>query len=54
MEQLLSVTTTQTNDLISSFQDRFNNLQKDHKASLHKLQLTTKSQLRDNQTLIEH
>ena len=44
MEQLLLVTTTQTNELIASFQDRFNKLKSDHDNSLHKLLRDSKSE----------
>ena len=37
MEQLLLVTATQTNELIASFQDRFNKLKSNHNDSLRKL-----------------
>jgi len=44
MEQLLLVTTTQTNELIASFQDRFNKLKSDHDNSLRKLLCNSKSE----------
>ena len=52
MEQLLLVTTTQTNELIASFQDRFNNLKSDHDNSLRKLLRNSKSERHHNQIII--
>ena len=53
MEQLLLVTTTQTNELIASFQDRFNNLKSDHDNSLRKLLRNSKSERHNNQKSID-
>ena len=53
MEQLLFVTTTQTDELIASFQNRFNKLKSDHGNSLHKLLCNSKSQRQYNQTSID-
>ena len=53
MEQLLLVTTTQTNELIASFKDRFNNLKSDHDNSLCKLLRNSKSERHHNQTSID-
>ncbi len=50
MEQLLIVTTTQTNKLIALFQDWLNKLQNIHNTSLSKLQCTTECQVHYNQT----
>jgi len=52
IEQLLLVTTTQTNELIASFQDRFNNLKSDHDNSLRKLLRNSKSERHHNQIII--
>jgi hypothetical protein len=53
MEQLLFVTTTQTNELIASFQDKFIKLKSNHDYSLRKLLRDSKSQRHYNQTSID-
>ena len=53
MEQLLLVKTTQTNELIASFQNRFNKLKSDHDDSLRKLLRNSKSERHNNQTSID-
>jgi len=53
MEKILLVTTTQTNELIASFQNQFNKLKSDHVDSLCKLLHNSKSERHNNQTSID-
>jgi hypothetical protein len=53
IEQILLVTTTQTNELIASFQDRFSKLKSDHDNSLRKLLRNSNSERHYNQTSID-
>jgi hypothetical protein len=51
MEKLLSVTTTQTEELIASFQDRFTQLKSEHDATIHKLMRISDNCQRNNKKL---
>ena len=53
MEQLLLVTTRQTEELIATFQDRFRKLKTEHKADLHKLMHGSDQDRFDNQKYME-
>ena len=53
MEQLLLVTTRQTEELIATFQDRFRKLKTDHKADLRKLMRGSDQDRFDNQKYLE-
>ena len=53
MEQLLLVTTRQTEELIATFQDRFRKLKTEHKADLHKLMRGSDQDRFDNQKYLE-
>jgi len=53
MEQLLLVTTRQTEELIATFQDRFRKLKTEHKADLRKLMRGSDQARFDNQKYFE-
>ncbi len=53
MEQLLLVTTRQTEELIATFQDRFRKLKTEHKADLHKLMHGSDQDRFDNQKYLK-
>jgi hypothetical protein len=53
MEELLLVTTRQTKELISTFQDRFRKLKTEHKADLRKLMRGSDQDRFDNQKYLE-
>ena len=53
MEQLLLVTTRQTEELIATFQERFRKLKTDHKADLRKLMRGSDQDRFDNQKYLE-
>jgi Skp family chaperone for outer membrane proteins len=53
MEQLLLVTTRQTEELIATFQDRFRKLKTEHKADLHKLMRGSDQDRSDNQKYLK-
>ena len=53
MEQLLLVTTRQTEELIATFQDRFRKLKTDHKADLRKLMRGSDQDRFDNQKYLK-
>ena len=53
MEQLLLVTTRQSEELIATFQDRFRKLKTEHKADLHKLMHGSDQDRFDNQKYLK-
>ena len=53
MEQLLLVTTRQSEELIATFQDRFRKLKTEHKADLHKLMCGSDQDRFGNQKYLE-
>ena len=53
MEQLLLVTTRQTEELIATFQDRFRKLKTEHKADLRKLMHGSDQDRFDNQKYLK-
>ena len=54
MEELLLVTTRQTEELIATFQDRFRRIKTEHKADLRKLMHGSDQDRFDNQKYLEH
>jgi hypothetical protein len=54
MEQLLVVTTRQTEELVATFHDRLRQLKADHKAELHKLMHGREQGQCNNQKYIKH
>ncbi len=53
MEELLLVTTRQTEELIANFQDRFRRIKTEHKADLRKLMHGSDQDRFDNQKYLE-